>query len=814
MIKYCLFGFLFFGIHLNAQTSADDIDHLASISGDINAPLRTATDGSGYIYVADAFRKSISIYDASGNFMETIDAVEEPVSVAVNKDNQLFIGDGVTGYIYLYDQSLGATEFYTGTKYPSSMEFGQDNLLYVADSELQQVLALDLSANVVQTIGSGTLDFPTGIAVDNNQQRILVGEHGGAGTGFSPTVRVYMFDLQGNLIKSFGSHGSGDGNFYRVQGLTVGKCGNIYVVDPYQARISVFDEEGVFITKFGDFGLQAGELNIPMDIVFDSQERLIVTSMNNGALELFSVSDTLPSSYIRSGSDMICAGESADIEVAFTGTAPWSFTYTIDGLNPTTLGTADNPYTFAVSDAGHYEIIAISDANYSGTCFTGSADVIVTNTAPTAHMTGDAEICAGETSDIEIAFTGSSPWSYTYTVDGENPIQVTTTNNPYILKVSEAGLYAGSGLTGGGCVGSSLTGSAAISVDPLPTATMTDGNVQIYIDPGESASLPVELTGSPPWAITYTVNDLDPVFISDINEEIYNIISSETGTYEVINIVDSRCPSTVSYGYPEVVMNPDAVLPTSHMDGGDLFICPGESVPISIQFTGTAPWTFTYAVDTLMTTTIFNTYINPYIINAIYEGTYEVIALSDSNYPGTDYTGYANVTINPLPVPGFEYTSNLLEVSFTNTSTDAETYLWDFGDGNTSIEMNPVHQFQSAGEYIVSLTASNGLCGDLTIIDTIAVQAVSLESLEFDKLLSIYPNPSNGIVTIEFDKVGNGEVSMDIVDVNGKIIYSGIFHTGHVSEELNLVSFSSGLYFVRIISKDYFGVKKLILNTN
>lgn len=796
-----------------SQGTAEDIIHLSGISEELNAPVRIASDAQGISYVTDAFTNSISKYDASGSFLETIHAVASPISVAVNHEGQLFIGDGATGNIYKYDPSLGTNEFYSGSKYPTSMEFGPGNILYVSDSKLQQVIALDLSGNVVQTIGSGILDFPTGIALDHNNSRILVGEHGGAGTGFSPTVKVYMFDLLGNLINSFGKHGSGDGQFYRIQGLTVGKCGNIYVIDPYQARISVFDESGVFITKFGDFGMQTGQMNVPMDIVFDSQEHLLVTSMNNGDLQVFTVSDTLPCSNIKSGSAMICSGESSDIEIAFTGTAPWTFTYTIDGLNSVVVTTSDNPHVISVYEAGHYEVVELSDVNYTGSCFTGSADVIVSNIIPTAHLTGDAIICEGETAEISIDFTGSPPWSFTYTIDGENSNTVTTTNNPYIFTVSKAGHYEVTSLEGGGCVGTSFTGSAAISVNPLPTATMTDGNEQIFIDPGESADLSVELTGTPPWTFTYTVDDLNPAYISDIEDGSYILTDSKTGTYDIKEVSDALCSNTVSQGYPELLINSSLTLPTSQMFGGDLVICPGESVPISVLFTGTPPWTFAYAVDTLMTTTIFNAFTNPYVINAIYPGTYEITALSDSKYPGTDFTGSAFVTIYPLSVPNFNYTANNLEISFSNISTDADSYYWDFGDGNTSIDMNPVHSFESEGEYVISLTVGNGLCGDSTISRTINVEVVSVEPIEFEKLLKMYPNPSNGMVTIEVDNTTSSDLTVEIVGVNGSVIYASVFYSGSAVEELDLTVFSSGVYFVKIVSKEYFGIKKLILST-
>jgi PKD repeat protein/streptogramin lyase len=797
------------GIH--GQTAPDDFQHITSTSEELHAPSRIAADVAGFTYVTDAFNHSISRYDASGNFLETINAVEQPVSVAVNKEGILFIGDGATGFIYQYDQTSGTKEFYSGSRYPSSMEFGPDNTLYVTDSKLQRVLVLDLSGNLIRTIGEGTLDYPTGIALDNQNKRIIVGEHGGAGTGFNPKVRVYMFDLQGNLFNSFGSHGNGDGQFYRVQGLTIGRCGNIYVADPYLARISVFDENGSYITKFGEFGLLEGELNVPMDIVFDSQERCIVASMNNGALEVFSISDDLPSSNIKNESGMICEGESMDIEVAFTGTAPWSFTYTIDGLNPTVVNTSDNPYTLTVSEGGHYEVIALSDATSSGTCFTGSADVVVTSTIPAAQMTGDAAICEGETAEISLNFTGSAPWNFTYTHNGLNPISIATVNNPHTIDVTEAGVYELSSLEGGGCEGAGLTGSATILVNPLPTAIMADGTNDVIIDPGESANLPVELTGSPPWAINYTVNDRDPVSISDINEGLYSIISSKTGVYEVKEVSDANCTSYSSLGFPQVILNTEVELPTSHMDGGDFDICPGESVPISIQFTGVAPWTFSYAVDTLMTTTIFNTYTNPYIINAIHAGNYEVIALSDSKYSGTDFTGNAFVSFNPVAAPGFDYTPDYLDVSFINTPADADSYLWDFGDGNTSIEMNPDHQYQEAGEYIVSLTGSNGLCGDITFADTISVQAVSAHSIGFDDLLSVYPNPSTGMFTIEISNNQQLDLDIEIINMLGQVVHSINCEDQYFKQQVDLSGNSAGFYILSIRSGMHLKTVKLIL---
>jgi len=61
----------------------------------------------------------------------------------------------------------------------------------------------------------------------------------------------------------------------------------------------------------------------------------------------------------------------------------------------------------------------------------------------------------------------------------------------------------------------------------------------------------------------------------------------------------------------------------------------------------------------------------------------------------------------PAPEAGFTYTMNGLTVTFTNTTTNGETYLWDFGDGTTSTEANPVHTYAHDDIFMVTLTATN-----------------------------------------------------------------------------------------------------------
>lgn len=59
------------------------------------------------------------------------------------------------------------------------------------------------------------------------------------------------------------------------------------------------------------------------------------------------------------------------------------------------------------------------------------------------------------------------------------------------------------------------------------------------------------------------------------------------------------------------------------------------------------------------------------------------------------------------PNAGFNTTINGLTVTFNNTTTGASTYMWDFGDGQTSTEMSPVHTYTTGGPKTVKLSATN-----------------------------------------------------------------------------------------------------------
>ena len=89
------------------------------------------------------------------------------------------------------------------------------------------------------------------------------------------------------------------------------------------------------------------------------------------------------------------------------------------------------------------------------------------------------------------------------------------------------------------------------------------------------------------------------------------------------------------------------------------------------------------------------------------DGVFDV-TLTVNNFLGDQFVTTQTVTGLVLStVPDFTFTVSQNTVTFTDNSLLAESHFWDFGDGNTSEEENPVHTYESDGTFNVTLTTTN-----------------------------------------------------------------------------------------------------------
>lgn len=82
------------------------------------------------------------------------------------------------------------------------------------------------------------------------------------------------------------------------------------------------------------------------------------------------------------------------------------------------------------------------------------------------------------------------------------------------------------------------------------------------------------------------------------------------------------------------------------------------------------------------------------------------------------------------PEAGFSFEVLPEKVSFTDQSSSAESWLWDFGDGEFSLLQHPEHSYAAPGEYLVCLTVAD-TCGVSTFCDTVKTCTPSVASFSY-----------------------------------------------------------------------------------
>jgi tripartite motif-containing protein 71 len=99
--------------------------------------------------------------------------------------------------------------------------------------------------------------------------------------------RIQEFSPTGKLLRSFGSLGSGDGQFWQPRGIAIDPFGNVWVADHENHRVEKFTADGRFLGRFGanggdgSFGLGWGEFNSPRGLSSDAAGNIYVADDAN-----------------------------------------------------------------------------------------------------------------------------------------------------------------------------------------------------------------------------------------------------------------------------------------------------------------------------------------------------------------------------------------------------------------------------------------------------------------------------------------------------------------------------------------------------
>jgi len=164
-------------------------------------------------------------------------------------------------------------------------------------------------------------------------------------------------------------------------------------------------------------------------------------------------------------------------------------------------------------------------------------------------------------------------------------------------------------------------------------------------------------------------------------------------------------------------------------------------------------------------------------------------------------------TITPI-ASNFTYSQNNNTVTFTDQSSGATAWFWDFGDGNTSTLQNPIHNYATSGSHTVTLTINNGIC---TTIQNLTV-ITGVHNIGNDKpMITLVPNPTRYQATVNLSKAANSDLEVAVTDLQGKRLQQYVIRQGQTTLDLDITDLPAAVYLVRIKGEQYSEIRKLIV---
>lgn len=398
------------------------------------------------------------------------------------------------------------------------------------------------------------------------------------------------------------------------------------------------------------------------------------------------------------------------------------------------------------------DTLGVTVADTNG-CMLNDSIIVTLNPAPIVSLGPDITQCGGPA-----VLDAGNPGSLYF---WSNSTSSQTTN------ANSSGIYFVNVITQAGCQGSD---TIAVTINNQPVVDLgPDTSIclaSVILDAGNPGSAYAWSTG--PVTQTVTVG---------------------SGTYSVLVTDPSGCNDrdtiTVTTNVPPVVTVSQ-----------DTAICPGGTATLTAAGAQTYLWSNNTTGATITVSPSNNT-------SYYATGT-------DAN--GCQASDVVIVTMLTSANAQFTYSLSGVTAAFTNQSTGAYSYSWNFGDASpTNNTQNPTHVYTTNGTYTITLTVT-GECGTDTYTQVITITQVGVQDEDIANTLSIYPNPNNGQFTVSFESGEAKDVTVSLSDVAGRVITS--------VEQKNVTSFSQqmgseeladGVYFVNITTNEGVVTRKIVV---
>ncbi|MBP7809635.1 MAG: PKD domain-containing protein [Bacteroidia bacterium] len=392
--------------------------------------------------------------------------------------------------------------------------------------------------------------------------------------------------------------------------------------------------------------------------------------------------------------------------VTFTNTSTTGYFYKWDfGVGAGYVNTSYAPQTFTYTTPGTYTVMNV--VYFAAGCSDTAKQVITILPAPTASFVmtptvGCNTLTAVSFTDVSVS---AIAWNWNFgngntSASQTPPAQTYTTIGNSVITLT---------VTGANSCRNIRTSTVTVFQSPVAAFSPTSSCV------GSAVTFTDQSTAASTNTITnwnWNFGDGSPTTV--LQNPVHTFTAN--GTYTVTLVVNSAvCSSTLAQNFL-VNVKPTAAFTVSPLSG-----CP----TLTVNFTNGSANATSFLWDFGTTPTFTSNATNPVFnyTNSTASAISPTITLIAMTGAGCSDTATQSINVFPKPIASFTVNTtpgcSPLALTFTNTSTGALNYNWDFGDGNNSILTSPVHTYTNATLFAQTFTVqliatnSNG-CTDTT----------------------------------------------------------------------------------------------------
>ena len=214
---------------------------------------------------------------------------------------------GVNDRYFSYSHAIGRmTAGGPGFRNPVDLAIGANDVMYVVNRSTEfrldgvRITICTLAETYNTEFGSygegdGQFIWPAAIALDKNQNVYVVDEW---------LARISVFTKDGQFTRRWGKAGSGLGELARPSGIAIGHDDVVYIVDSRNHRVQKFMLDGVYLGQFGSFGSGPGQLRFPWGIGLDKNGLAYVADWYNDRIQQFTPDGEYQATHGRTGKEI------------------------------------------------------------------------------------------------------------------------------------------------------------------------------------------------------------------------------------------------------------------------------------------------------------------------------------------------------------------------------------------------------------------------------------------------------------------------------------------------------------------------------